>query len=594
MEIQPNNQPDIQQPVLPSSPKRIHKGLLAIIILALIAGIVSYFTLLKNKTNSEPHNTTQSNSTLKTEMVKEVERCYSLNAMDVKNKSDITLASVVIPEYEDVIILQNDCLQKLAINERDATICDKYLTDSSKNPTARRNCNYIVSALAKGDSNSCKNIPFVEQQEVCLIELAKSKKDINICNLISPASKFISACYTEIASAKQDGSLCNKLSNQEDKANCIEGIAKASLEPDLCYNITSGWSRARQEDCLATIAAQTKNFELCKKISEYEHQNECVLRVAKNSATPFACDSLTNAARDYCYYGVAVALKNVEFCKKIKQGNQIDCYSDLALITDPSPCNSITDETRKSYCMYRSIIVTKKAEACNSITNIDSQQKCYKEVAPIVKEVKWCDKVTDNWERKGCYDSVAVASKDISICDNIKIPGIVEEDQKGECYMGIAHVAEDAATCERLGKLASTLKDLCYYSLATKKADKDVCEKMGEARTRNMCLFEVAQTTQNTSVCNAMSKSGVGGDQTYSQGNCYTCIARSQANVEICKVIPDAYDRNDCYYNLAAIRNNASICESITNESSKQECQVNVKNGGDFLIGSCSQSSGFF
>ncbi len=125
----------------------------------------------------------------------------------------------------------------------------------------------------------------------------------------------------------------------------------------------------------------------------------------------------------------------------------------------------------------------------------------------------------------------------------------------------------------------------CLKSIAKDMEDPSICEKI-DGPQGDMCLFEIARSTENEGICQAMKDD-------YWMGECYyelgakhgkltcdkagekmmSCVRESishRMDGEICSVIVDKSD--ECYNMAASLMNSTRSCEKIGNETISDNC----------------------
>lgn len=107
--------------------------------------------------------------------------------------------------------------------------------------------------------------------------------------------------------------------------------------------------------------------------------------------------------------------------------------------------------------------------------------------------------------RDMCILGVAEAKQDPYICNNIK------SETRDKCLLQYSKTKKDPKAC---GMMFSFKND-CYSFLGTQLNSIDLCSKITHLDTKNVCYFQIAQNTKNTSVCDSIIDSEGGNYKEY-------------------------------------------------------------------------------
>ena len=145
-----------------------------------------------------------------------------------------------------------------------------------------------------------------------------------------------------------------------------------------------------------------------------------------------------------CIANLAFEKKDPELCAKMGSGGYLDsyCYIELSpLLDDISLCKKVNEFYQPS-CI---LAIAKKHQDTNICDQSTDKNSCYSSTYTYIGQqtgnVEYCKKA-DSYHSIGtdtylCYDASAIKSNDIKICDNIKTPSV------GWCYVDYAVAKKD-------------------------------------------------------------------------------------------------------------------------------------------------------
>lgn len=163
-------------------------------------------------------------------------------------------------------------------------------------------------------------------------------------------SKYKQKCYSDLAKQLGSVEICeDKITDEDLKQGCYLGVAKATLNDDICTKM------GRMESfCYSLIAEaqplEKKDTALCKKVIDIAN---ATLPTTENQAK---LDLYSREIRD-CYTNVAKTTGELSYCKAIlPESDQNYCYERMAESKkDLSVCNGISSDVRRNDC-YLSLI----------------------------------------------------------------------------------------------------------------------------------------------------------------------------------------------------------------------------------------------
>lgn len=120
--------------------------------------------------------------------------------------------------------------------------------------------------------------------------------------------------------------------------------------------------------------------------------------------------------------------------------------------------------------------------------------------------------------------------------------------------------------------LTEKVKDNCYVKYAVENNDESYCsllkdkyEDWGGGNIEAGCLKELAVINGNVSYCKKIT----GRYQDLSERDCYTAVAFSKSDPDICK---GSNDSDYCFSWFSMIKKDPNICNSIKKDDYRKEC----------------------
>ena len=97
------------------------------------------------------------------------------------------------------------------------------------------------------------------------------------------------------SSFNNDVQKCLSISNKEQRHKCVETVAKAINDPDICLNLPF-LPENKRASCISSIAKATLNIDTCSLIEETDlfHADSCRNNVAKRSNDVELCSSIVH------------------------------------------------------------------------------------------------------------------------------------------------------------------------------------------------------------------------------------------------------------------------------------------------------------
>jgi hypothetical protein len=196
-------------------------------------------------------------------------------------------------------------------------------------------------------------------------------------------------------------------------------------------------------------------------------------------------------------------------------------------------CNKIRDSDERNYCLG---IVEADTSFCDKINAVGLKESC-KFGAIISKDnVSLCNTFGEE-DRNTC---IAIINEDASLCEGM------EEYDRNNCYLPVAHAKKDPSLCNKI--TYESMKEICLYDTAIMTKNSSLCENMDEF-LKYPCL---AAVKGDISICDNMKNS---------KDLCYLGIAEVKKDAYICNKIKSRYliDRDTCYFSVAQKMANAPV-----------------------------------
>jgi hypothetical protein len=207
---------------------------------------------------------------------------------------------------------------------------------------------------------------------------------------------------------------------------------------------------------------------------------------------------------------------------------------------------------------------------CGKIDGKNIRNTCYADVAVRQLNHLICENIFDKTSRDLCIKQVAVQRAEYSICANI-----ADSDHKDACYTAIAKNTKTPSICALASKVISGVynADLCYTELAASLNDANVCLKIKDNNTMADCVTGIASSTPNEGFCaNIVDE--------IKERQCYWQNALTQQSPDVCGNLPlstkfedyEGYNRDACIISVATSTNNPELCYGISEDENRDTC----------------------
>ncbi|MDD5110934.1 MAG: hypothetical protein PHG85_00145 [Candidatus Altiarchaeota archaeon] len=207
-------------------------------------------------------------------------------------------------------------------------MCYNYMnaTDSLKLCHTTFNSSIICQRSTPDDGRYVYDGHTYGSQEECFRENGKTRKDLNLCEIVTegePGYEWTERrCYKAIALKTMNITICKSLYYEDDQNLCIMSAARTKKDIQLCdlisENVTERGQRIQPYTAIC-LAAVTADEKYCSNISK-DYKELCSREVGISKNDPTTCDALKDIFdRDRCYKTFALALHKPGICDMINK-----------------------------------------------------------------------------------------------------------------------------------------------------------------------------------------------------------------------------------------------------------------------------------
>ena len=301
------------------------------------------------------------------------------------------------------------CYRNIGIKTQDSSMCMKIKDEN--NSIYYEEC---LSGISTSTLKDCETIDNFNRKNTCITNIAKTRKDINICDLEkdSPAIRRTTnegreilnndrdGCYIEIAKITLDKGICDKVDESKYKycTDAIENeIEKLKPRELLTVETCNEKEGKKQEVCFFNLALQDLDESHCSKVAGDNKRCLLALGIAKDDET----------------------ICNTEDCR----------YMRAVMSGDEQNCYALEDGYLKAYC-FKFLGNPEEAKA-HCFYNNRQDDWC---VGEVLKDKKSpCANVGDVISGFYCQYGYAIATKNEEFCDLGKYTGMYDEDKEEDC-----------------------------------------------------------------------------------------------------------------------------------------------------------------
>lgn len=191
-----------------------------------------------------------------------------------------------------------------ACNPTGSAVADPNDQCASFDGSAKDNC--------YAESFKCSKVTNANMRDGCVVELAKIKQDLAVCDLVV-SEKTQAHCQAEIAIVKNDLTICENIVDQYWFDNCNFHLGVENNNPKACTMIVKS---EQSQKCFKEVALATNQQELCNFAGE--NRDHCFYKVAGELHDHILCQEIsTTMNRDACRINIAEKSNNVDVCEYI-------------------------------------------------------------------------------------------------------------------------------------------------------------------------------------------------------------------------------------------------------------------------------------
>jgi hypothetical protein len=352
---------------------------------------------------------------------------------NVTNVTNVTITNVtnVTAPCEDITALseRDDCFKALAVEEGNASICDRVYS--------------------------------VDVRDECILFF--SNESILLCDKLTAQDKR-DDCFGAHARKGNDSSLCDKIASDEKKESCMRAIlSPCTFEADegkkkLCSAIEKGdYSLCGDDDgCLFSYGINKSDEEACSNISLNARKGAC-LSIALNG--DYCSSFLLRGERDFCYEIIGEETNNMLFCGKATEGTSYEnnCYTFLAIKNmDSTICSHCSSDMDRDSCYQNYSLTTGNWSVCSGIRGPNTKDVCYRETAYLYFLPSACTGISSVYGRNACYGVVLGSGEKI---EQSECEGISVESWRDQCYYVVAVQTNNKGLCDLI--VTDSTKEKC-------------------------------------------------------------------------------------------------------------------------------------
>ncbi len=343
----------------------------------------------------------------------------------IENETNVVNTSNVIEICDDA------CFYKLAVNTNDYLACQNL-----SKPSTTESC---YEEISNSSFEACKLVSNETKRNSCVTLFAVADGNMELCNLLSDGKE---ECRLAIDPCDQSTNkpLCKAL-NTNDPSNCLSdnncllNYSLTKKDSEICNLISQN---AVSKACISSIKATDK----CYQLSKPSERDYCYQLYAVYSDDYLTCTEI-NPATSYalsCYSFFAAKRKELSICNIFQINDRWNCYTNYSLLSgdlagcdaidklatthlyqcafeyakkygNPAACNLIETPSTRSTCYQGAIIYSSQNlnwQYCKDILNFDWMNKCYSESAKIYNNESICDLSPKDYAKQTCHLAYSV------------------------------------------------------------------------------------------------------------------------------------------------------------------------------------------
>ncbi len=349
--------------------------------------------------------------------------------------------------------MRDTCYYDIAVQNKNGSLCGRILV------TSKRNGCYAAVALAEKDSGWCGSIALVDsnsyEKDTCIKKVAVAVPSIAPCKEITDLA-VRDLCYQEIAVKNNDYTICANVSTRFVKGTyvrntCYLSFAKTKV---ICSKLIGGFDAYR---CYDDVGRSELDYTACMQIDDNQNKANCLDYVARNSSDVSICDLITDinsVQANACISYVAVQSPSATVCPKLTDyAKRNNCYYRLALNTkDSTACAQIIgDRKLKDFCLLRVAVLSYDSSICSGISADDFNylDNCRKPIAEHNYDLNLCEMMYNTSNYINCFVNIALSLGKPEVCvqmQNDRFVGFLY-DNVSLCYRDFAVSLGDSTYC---------------------------------------------------------------------------------------------------------------------------------------------------
>ncbi|MEM4256904.1 MAG: hypothetical protein QXD98_00945 [Candidatus Diapherotrites archaeon] len=386
------------------------------------------------------------------------------------------------------------------------------------------------------------------QVDLCLIEVAKSKKNDLPCERIS--RELSDRCFYSAGVEMQKHLICEKIKDQVFRDNCYKDIGKALKDNDVCKKV---FDLQKRDECYSSSIS----FQNCKLIFDQSKRDSCFSDLAKSLNDPNVCNNVSQ--RFERFEGEEKGQYFRDRC--------LNNFSDL----NGENCFLWTDSTKRANCFYNADDISTKNIDCSKAQDENSILGCELWIASSHGDTAKCYDFPYSVSLT-CIDRIVNKYYEAGACDRIR-----QYQKRNSCYYNLAIDKNDFLFCQRIDG-NNMLKNNCYGEIAFMHKNEDICFNMDKISTELIenCIKKIALETNDTSKCERIQR-----DVAYI--NCYVGLAVKNSLHELCEKTTretmrtlDYSSKEQCYKSYAVATKDYSMCKKISRLFLQNQCNEEV------------------
>ncbi|MFH1587154.1 MAG: hypothetical protein ABID38_04815, partial [Candidatus Diapherotrites archaeon] len=285
---------------------------------------------------------------------------------------------------------------------------------------------------------------------------------------------------------------------------------------------------------------------------------------------------LSTLIQDDCFYDIAQKKKSDLICNlittEIRQGSYYrdECNMEIFDTTkDAALCSKIIDANLSNHCFIRASEGNANYEACQKIVDVNAFDSCIGNVAQSSKNYIYCNEMNFESHTVDCLQQLADANhSSLELCQSFP-----DRDQRYDCIFDMAIKTKVSGTCNNILENFS-LRDDCVNEIAVATNNPNLCSDywVKDYNRLDGCYSSIAISKLDLELCKKIHAG-----KPYIR--CFGNIAIEIEDIDLCNNIDknfptEKYDSaNQCRYQYATHFLNKALCEKILHPILREECE---------------------